>query len=405
MKTGFSPMPDPGSVVNPTAVRDGKVVSMDWVNPPPSNTKQEQNLFSASLEANYAIVLDEKQAEKYFDWKKTSPNGDFQTFMDSLRKGPLNKENLRSPRSSRILDLRGSNTSAPGALGGSGSGIKPFGKERIEPQTLNISFNPNKLGDLNAPNSSQPTSHQLQQKPSGFSGSLQSIPVQAPSLDPNTLTQIPFLVSAQPILQEPKQINKKTVTLPRPEIILNPSEIKKDDPKTIASSNPVTNDNKPFNGQPTNAGDAFGNSSNPFELLGPYQPKPNPLPTTNSFALPSQPQPNQYFLPNNSNPQLPLPQNFSSIGGQGTSFFGSPSFDPTEISSRPGAFDQVSPYPAPIEFNYNQYQPQQTPNFNSYQQYPPTHNYFEPNQTGYPAYFQQTQPSSAQTIFQQPTTG
>ena len=73
------------------------------------------HLIDVTPEDQVSIVLDPRQAEKYFEWKRSKPQGDFSMFMESLRKGPLNAENLRSPRASH-MKMRGSNASASGAL-------------------------------------------------------------------------------------------------------------------------------------------------------------------------------------------------------------------------------------------------------------------------------------------------
>lgn len=376
MKNGVLPMAEPGTIANPTAVRDGKVVPIDQVDTQRSasiNIIPGPTQFPTNLEGNFAIVLDEKQAEKYFEWKKTSPNGDFQGFMDSLRRGPLNKENLRSPRSSRFLDLRGSNTSAPGALGSQGSGVKAIGRERIEPQSLNINFNANRPGDLNATNKSQPHGNTTQFSGTAIPGSLQSIPVQAVA---------PFINSLNPIAtqqqkQEPKELNKKTVILPRPQMRPDPNQAPRENSQTTQSPAQLIN-NRPASEQQTYNPETSVQGNNPFELLGPYQPSQNPTPAQNSVT--------------------PLAQSHSPYGSPGTvPFAGSyPYQNQNGFPDIRGGVDQSSPSATPIEQYYLQNPAQQTLAYDGYQQHPAN---FQPNQFGSPAYYQQPQPPAPQNIF------
>jgi len=380
MKIGMSPMTEPGSIVNPTAVRDGQVVPIDQVSTqlsPRINIIPGPTQFPTNLEGQFAIVLDQRQAEKYFDWKKTSPNGEFQAFMDSLRKGPLNKENLRSPRSSRFLDLRGSNTSAPGTLGGQGSGMKQIARDRIEPQTLNISFNQNKPGDLNSMNASQPLSNPTQQTAPIYRGSLHSIPVQAGAPMPNSLNlplqAIPFL----PSIQEPRELNKKTVILPRPEMKPDPNQPPKESSPSIDASTALIN-NRPLQDQQTSSSGIAGQSSNPFDLLGPYQIKQNEVP--------------------GFNPVTPAPQNYESYGSPGIVPFAGSQISPAGYSSFPASFNPINQYPTPFDHSVSQYPVQPNPTIQGYQQFSP--NYFSlANQSGNPA-FNQHLPPPSQNVFQ-----
>lgn len=93
------------STISNSAIYSGKNAQIN-TRTFPENAVTRSAVYAPTVSSNAeygVIVLNQRQVQKYYQWRQDYPSETFHQFMERLRRGSQNSENLRTPRLSHVL--------------------------------------------------------------------------------------------------------------------------------------------------------------------------------------------------------------------------------------------------------------------------------------------------------------